>query len=256
MASLNISQEELKAVEQTRQRLFQLSNSINSLKVDFKIAEEAKTMPSLESLQASADILQSNLRSLLDVVTSHNDLFSHLAVHPSTNYPGRTQEEVLFNILRKKPEPDVETSMDEGRRAFTEMEQTVRPENNSSGDGVTDILDGKWESAREFLYERVGRFTEEETNDEYTAEEREMGIENVRTGLRPDFEEFEEDDEDEDGEGGTGGDGEDDIVMLDRPPPPPSAIQAQQGKPAGGAELTDGLTLENMLRIATRGGLK
>jgi hypothetical protein len=34
MASLNISQEELKAVEQTRQRLFQLSNSIGSLKTD------------------------------------------------------------------------------------------------------------------------------------------------------------------------------------------------------------------------------
>jgi mediator of RNA polymerase II transcription subunit 8 len=34
MASLNITQEELKAVEQTRQRLFQLSNTIGSLKAD------------------------------------------------------------------------------------------------------------------------------------------------------------------------------------------------------------------------------
>lgn len=34
MASLNLSQEELKAVEQSRQRLSQLSNSINSLKKD------------------------------------------------------------------------------------------------------------------------------------------------------------------------------------------------------------------------------
>lgn len=34
MASLNLTPEELKAVEQTRQRLFQLSNSIDSVKKD------------------------------------------------------------------------------------------------------------------------------------------------------------------------------------------------------------------------------
>lgn len=34
MAALNLTQDELRAVEQTRQRLFQLSNSIASLKAD------------------------------------------------------------------------------------------------------------------------------------------------------------------------------------------------------------------------------
>jgi hypothetical protein len=44
MASLNITQEELKAVEQTRQRLFQLSNSIGSLKAD---VYASKPLPNL-----------------------------------------------------------------------------------------------------------------------------------------------------------------------------------------------------------------
>ena len=34
MASLGLSQEELKGIEQTRQRLFQLSKGIESLKAD------------------------------------------------------------------------------------------------------------------------------------------------------------------------------------------------------------------------------
>ena len=38
MSSLGLSQEELKAVEQTRQRLSQLSSSINSLKNDVFIS--------------------------------------------------------------------------------------------------------------------------------------------------------------------------------------------------------------------------
>ena len=44
MASLNLSQEELKALEQTRQRLSQLSNSIWSLKAD---VQQSNQLPSL-----------------------------------------------------------------------------------------------------------------------------------------------------------------------------------------------------------------
>jgi mediator of RNA polymerase II transcription subunit 8 len=41
-----------------------------------------------------------------------------------------------------------------------------------------------WAWARRYCDERIGQYAMEETNQEYTAEERAMGVENVRTGLR------------------------------------------------------------------------
>ncbi|KAI0126928.1 mediator of RNA polymerase II transcription complex subunit 8-domain-containing protein [Xylariales sp. AK1849] len=282
MASLNLTQEELKAVDQTRQRLFQLSNSIGSLKAD---VFNSSPLPSLESLQASADILQLNMRTLLDTMSNHNELFTRLAIHPSTNFPGRTQENILLQLLRKKAEPDVATAMDEGRKMFVELEEGVRAECGRKGkeihdggktnrhdeevdDDVASFLTAKWGDARDFIGEYSQKFGEE-MNDEYTAEEREMGTENVRTGLKPDYD-FEDDNEDEDDEDQENKDkglpdkdaDEDDVVMFDRPPPPPPAVPAlqsqasQAGAGAGaGAEHIEGLTLENMLRVATRGEL-
>ena len=58
-----------------------------------------------------------------------------------------------------------------------------------------------WVWARGFIGERVAKYAIEEAGSNYTAEEREMGIENVRTGLRrklEDDEGSEDEDEDED----------------------------------------------------------
>lgn len=47
-----------------------------------------------------------------------------------------------------------------------------------------DELEQKWKAARDFIGERIARAAVTHRRDEYTAEEREMGIENVNTGLR------------------------------------------------------------------------
>ncbi|KAI0150900.1 mediator of RNA polymerase II transcription complex subunit 8-domain-containing protein [Pestalotiopsis sp. NC0098] len=99
MASLNITPEELKALEQTRQRLQQVSDSIGTLKNG---VINSSPLPNLVSLQNSADILQATMRSLLTNMSNNDELFSRLAVHPSTNFPGRTQENILLQLLRKK----------------------------------------------------------------------------------------------------------------------------------------------------------
>ncbi|KAH7027812.1 mediator of RNA polymerase II transcription complex subunit 8-domain-containing protein [Microdochium trichocladiopsis] len=292
MASLNLSQDELKAVEQTRQRLSQLSNSIGSLKNDVM---HQYPLPPLESLQASADILQHNLRTLLDIVTQHNDLFTRVAVHPSTNYPGRTQEGILFQLLRKKADPDVANSMDEGRKTLANLAQvgtststTAAPARNGNpgndaGNNATkhamllsidpnaeqdgavmarieaqeSELEGIWSRAQQACHERVMRYAQFEDNDPYTAEEREMGVENVRTGLRKPLESDDEDeddeDEDEDGDGNQAGGmrrasgdvDDDDVMIIDRPPPPPA--------PAVKAHDVDGAALESILRFGARG---
>ncbi|KAH6657291.1 choline sulfatase [Truncatella angustata] len=233
MASLNISQEELKAVEQTRQRLFQLSNSIGSLKTD---VFNSNPLPSLESLQASADILQQNMRSLLSVISNNEELFTQLAIHPSTNFPGRTQENILLQLLRKKPEPDDLSPMNQ-----------------------------RWASLDAYIGKRAQRFIEEEFPEDFTAEELDQGIENVRTGLRRKFEEYEEEDDEEEGGGGAkiaagmkNEDDEDDVTMIDRPPPPPPAVpslQSQASQSGTAPGHAEGLNLDNMLKIATLGSL-
>jgi mediator of RNA polymerase II transcription subunit 8 len=59
-----------------------------------------------------------------------------------------------------------------------------------------------WAWGKEWIGQRVATYILEEAGDNYTVEEREMGIENVNIGLRRklDEEESEDDDEDEDKE--------------------------------------------------------
>lgn len=55
----------------------------------------------------------------------------------------------------------------------------------SNGQGEADDgLENKWKEARDFIGERIARAAVTHRRDAYTAEEREMGIENVNTGLQ------------------------------------------------------------------------
>ena len=67
------------------------------------------------SLQTSASILASNIESLTTLMSNNSELLNKTVVYPSTNYPGRTQEAVLTQLLRKKLEPGVETWVEEAR---------------------------------------------------------------------------------------------------------------------------------------------
>ncbi|KAI0014668.1 mediator of RNA polymerase II transcription complex subunit 8-domain-containing protein [Xylariomycetidae sp. FL0641] len=253
MASLNLSQEELKGVEQARQRLFQLTNSIVSLKND---VFTTNPLPDLESLQASADILQLNLRAVLDVISQHQDLFSRVAVHPSTNFPGRTQPHILYQLLRKRPEPGFEAAIAEGRKTLAEL---PRPDGNApSAENEEEQnhekeheLENMWASARELCMNRIVQYAMNEEGDPFTEEEHEQGIENVRTGLRRVLWD-EDEDEDEEGQDESGAQpnahadmGDDDVMEIDRPLPPPA--------PAVSTQEIEGTSLENILRYATRG---
>ncbi|KAI1363275.1 mediator of RNA polymerase II transcription complex subunit 8-domain-containing protein [Xylaria arbuscula] len=256
MSSLGLSQEELKSVEQTRQRLSQLSSSLNSLKNDVFMSNP---LPKIDSLQASADILNHNVHAILEILAQNNALFSRVAVHPSTNFPGRTQENILLQLLRKKPEPDVEAKIDKGRETLATMSL---PGNAAQMGGAASAaanprdkeaaLGDIWGNTRNSCQERIAEYVVNEEGDYFTAEEHDMGIENVRTGLQRNFEdEYEDDDEDmEDEEAGAGAvagasNAEPDLMIIDRPPPPPA--------PAVSTQEVEGATLETILRLATRG---
>lgn len=157
-----------------------------------------KAFISRSSLSASASILSNNLQSLTDHMSKHADLFSRTVVYPSTNFPGRTQEGLLGQLLRKKLEPQVESWVEEGRTIEKDAETTVAGEN----------LNELWKWADEWMGQRVMTYVTKEAGSNYTLEEREAGIENVNTGLRRKFDEEEEgsddEDEDEDMEDGEG----------------------------------------------------
>ncbi|KAI1815527.1 mediator of RNA polymerase II transcription complex subunit 8-domain-containing protein [Poronia punctata] len=247
MASLGLTPEELKAVEQTRQRLLHLSSSINSLKND---VYHSNPLPNMDSLQASADILSLNLRAIIDSLTQHDDLFSRIAVHPSTNFPGRTQENVLLQLLRKKPEPDVELQMDNGRKALANL-----PDNDEA-QGTTASLEEVWTANRDACGLRIAEYVMNEEGDFFTAEEREMGVENVRTGLLQKFEDDDDDDDDDDEEEEEEEEGEKtggesvDLMIIDRPPPPPPSVPAIS---TSARPVFYGATLESYMRLVTRG---
>ncbi|KAH7321369.1 mediator of RNA polymerase II transcription complex subunit 8-domain-containing protein [Stachybotrys elegans] len=187
MAALGLDDDELKSVEQLLSRVAQLSSSIHSLKMDII---KSNPLPPPSSLQASAQILQRNLQTVLDNLSENSELFTRMVIHPSTNFPGRTQENVLLQLLRKKLEPHVEELVIEGR----ESAKLATPE------GISQLQD-IWEELREWTHSRIAAYVRDEAGDVYTKEEREMGTEKVRTGLRKDLDEDSDDEEDEEEEG-------------------------------------------------------
>lgn len=119
-------------------------------------------------------------------MSKNADLLNKTVVYPSTNYPGRTQEAVLTQLLRKKLEPGVETWVEEARTTQTSVAETSTNEKEDN-----ELLD----FARDWIGPRMVKYVTEDSGD-YTFEERARGIENVNTGLRRKLQEDESDDSD------------------------------------------------------------
>lgn len=141
------------------------------------------------SLQTSASILASNIESLTNLMSNNSELLNKTVVYPSTNYPGRTQEAVLTQLLRKKLEPGVETWVEEARTT----QSTIAEAAATNEKDEKELL----ESALDWLGPRLHKYITEEQGD-YTMEERALGRENVNTGLRRKFPEDETDEEEDD----------------------------------------------------------
>ncbi|KAH8816551.1 mediator complex, subunit Med8 [Xylogone sp. PMI_703] len=231
-----LRQEDIKTLEQTRQRLFQLTNSIESLRT--KVLRTAP-LPEWSSLQTSASILAGNVKTLIDHLSAHSDIFYHTVVYPQTNYPGRTQEGLLGQLLRKKWEPQVEGWVDEGRAISAEK----------AGSEAEDLGE-LWKWAGDWIGDRVAKYAMEENDDMYTMEEREIGIENVNTGLRRKFDEDESDeDEDEDMEDENGTLG----VTAARRTSMGQMEYEMSGVPKPKAGNAKAKSVEEILRFATSG---
>jgi len=141
---------------------------------------------SRESFQASAAIIAQNVQTLTAHLARHSELLARTAVYPSTNYPGRTEEDILGHLLRKKLEPQVQTWVEEGRDIA------------NSEASVTNRDEDLWAFATGWIGDRVEKYALEEAGDNYTVAERDLGVESVNTGLRRILEDEGSDEEEDD----------------------------------------------------------
>lgn len=86
-------------------------------------------------------------------------------------------------------------------------------------EGVAELQD-IWDEIRGWTQSRIATYVREEAGDAYTKEERDSGVENVRTGLKRDVEEDDDDDEDDEDED----DAEEDGKEVVRGPEPETLL--------------------------------
>lgn len=112
-----------------------------------------------------------------------------MVAYPLPLYPGREQEPVLNQLLRKKLEPHVEDWVEQGRLAG---EEVVKEDGGRGREEITEL----WEWAGITANEEARKH---DWGGEYTVEEIEGGIENVVTGLRDEESDDEDDEMEEEG---------------------------------------------------------
>ena len=142
---------------------------------------------SRSSLQSIASVISNHLTAVSTHLSTHSPFLASLAVFPVPSYPGKTQEPLLGQLLRKKLEPGVEDWVAKGKEIG---EQGAREEKTRQ-----DIME---------LWTWAGMAANElarghQWGGDFTQEEFEGGLENVVTGLRRQLN-WEEEDEDEDEE--------------------------------------------------------
>ncbi|MCJ1401708.1 mediator of RNA polymerase II transcription subunit 8 [Xylographa trunciseda] len=192
MSTAILSPQEIKALEQTRQRLSQLSHSLGSL---YQQVLHSEPLPPWASLQSVAAIISQNLASVSQHLSTHQDLFASMVVYPLPEFPGQTQEALLGQLLRKKLEPNVEDWVAEGRKTAHEI----------AAHGLDGTLQ---QSELQDLWSWAGMAANEEARKHtwggnFTLEEREMGVGNVVTGLRRKLREDPDESSDEDEDEGA-----------------------------------------------------
>jgi mediator of RNA polymerase II transcription subunit 8 len=160
-------------------------------------------------------------------MSENSALFQRIAVHPSTNFPGRTQENTLGLLLRKKLEPSLENLVEEGREAAQAAGLDVSKLGDAKlgggggrfggsydddddnddygldqeGDVPSDPFNEQWADIRDACFDGIKDYIENQAREPYTLAEQEMGTKNVRTGLRRSLEDdSDEEDDDEDEE--------------------------------------------------------
>jgi mediator of RNA polymerase II transcription subunit 8 len=143
-------------------------------------------------------LLSHNLASLHHTLLNAQPHLANAHVYPLPSFPGREQENLLGQLLRKKLQPQVEDWIVAGER----HEQQQQQQEQQQQDPLTAAqLADLWNWAGP-EGNRVARdLGADAFDDVFTLEEHELGIETIVTGLRRKL--WESDDEDEQDEDDT-----------------------------------------------------
>ncbi|KAK4545469.1 hypothetical protein LTR36_002819 [Oleoguttula mirabilis] len=232
--------EQIRALDQLRQRLSQLSQSLASARADL---ERSDPVPSWPTLQRDAELLVHNLNRYHETMNEHRAFLTAAHAYPLPTFPGPSQEHVLAQLMRKKLEPKAEDWIAASTKPKTRDAAQLNGLQN--GDTSRDVrLDReeyrdlwKWAGATSSGIAN-GMMINDAFEDNYTLAEREAGVENVVTGLKRNLDD-DSDDEDEDGEG--------DEKMQEAMPSKPAEPGVDASRPP--------IALETLLRFTSTGTL-
>ncbi|PYH93546.1 hypothetical protein BO71DRAFT_450672 [Aspergillus ellipticus CBS 707.79] len=199
-----LSKDQIKTLEQSRQRLIQLTHSLASLITSLN---QGDPLPPWTSLQSQATIISNNLLTISAHLSDNRDLLSNIVAYPDASYPSRVPANnvALEQVLRTKLDPRVEDWVARGRH-------TGAADYGLVGTGLgEEVLSELWDWAPVEANQEARR---RNWGGNFTLEERENGVQNVVTGLRKVLED--DDDEEEDSEEGEGEADEMEIVGVRR----------------------------------------
>ncbi|PYH78434.1 hypothetical protein BO82DRAFT_357346 [Aspergillus uvarum CBS 121591] len=222
----SLTPDQIKTLEQSRQRLVQLTHSLASL---INSLNQSDPLPSWTSLQSQATIISNNLLTISDHLSDNRALLATLVAYPAPSYPSRNPANTvaLEQLLRTKLDPRVEDWVARGRKAGGSLASASPPfgpgnpgngyggaavgaaagGDSGQGKGLDDLaaLSELWDWAPVEANQEARR---RNWGGNFTLEERERGVGNVATGLRRVLEDDdsesgseEEESGDEEGEG-------------------------------------------------------
>jgi mediator of RNA polymerase II transcription subunit 8, fungi type len=143
---------------------------------------------SRSSLQSHSALISSNLKNVSDQLEENQELLSSMVVYPLPQFPGRTQEHILQQLLRTKLEPEVDDWVDRGQ-------DIARAASKNSSYRLSDNdLDQLWDSAPQ---DATKEGMKQKWGADYTLVEIQMGVEHVKTGLIRELKIPEDDDNEE-----------------------------------------------------------
>ena len=100
------------------------------------------------SIQTSTALISYNLRAILDQIDSKKQFLRSAHVYPSAAFPGRTQENLLAQLLRKRIGPSDEDWIKEGHEAVAAIASSYDKSTETTDNHVNNnIFDQLWEWA-------------------------------------------------------------------------------------------------------------
>lgn len=110
-APYDLSAVPIQALEALRLRLTQLTHSLGSMHTQLL----QPVLPSWPALHNQFSVILKQLQSLSETLSHYSDVLKRTVAYPLPEFPALQQAGLLATLLRKKPLPEVETWIKDGK---------------------------------------------------------------------------------------------------------------------------------------------